>query len=49
MVDWNQIESVFLDLDGTLLDLRFDNHFWVEFIPRALRAASPTGARKSTC
>lgn len=33
MVDWNQIESVFLDLDGTLLDLRFDNHFWVEFIP----------------
>ena len=33
MVDWNHIESVFLDLDGTLLDLRFDNHFWVEFIP----------------
>jgi len=33
MIDWNQIESVFLDLDGTLLDLRFDNHFWVEFIP----------------
>ena len=33
MVDWNHIKSVFLDLDGTLLDLRFDNHFWVEFIP----------------
>ena len=33
MVDWNHIESVLLDLDGTLLDLRFDNHFWVEFIP----------------
>ena len=33
MIDWNDIESVFLDLDGTLLDLRFDNHFWVEFIP----------------
>ncbi|MCH1523277.1 MAG: GMP/IMP nucleotidase [Arenicellales bacterium] len=33
MIDWNHIESVFLDLDGTLLDLRFDNHFWVEFIP----------------
>ena len=33
MIDWNEIESVFLDLDGTLLDLRFDNHFWVEFIP----------------
>ncbi|HCK75668.1 MAG TPA: haloacid dehalogenase, partial [Gammaproteobacteria bacterium] len=33
MVDWNHIESIFLDLDGTLLDLRFDNYFWVEFIP----------------
>mgnify|MGYP002053922159 CR=1 FL=1 len=33
MVDWNHIESVFLDLDGTLLDLHFDNHFWVEFVP----------------
>ena len=33
MINWNHIESVFLDLDGTLLDLRFDNHFWVEFIP----------------
>mgnify|MGYP001195424406 FL=1 len=33
MVDWQQIDSVFLDLDGTLLDLRFDNFFWTEFIP----------------
>ena len=33
MVDWQKIDSVFLDLDGTLLDLRFDNFFWTEFIP----------------
>lgn len=33
MVNWEEIESVFLDMDGTLLDLRFDNHFWQEFVP----------------
>jgi len=34
MLDWNQIDSVFLDMDGTLLDLHFDNHFWLEHVPR---------------
>ena len=32
-VDWNKIHTVFLDLDGTLLDLHFDNHFWLEYVP----------------
>ncbi len=27
-LDWNQIDTVLLDMDGTLLDLHFDNHFW---------------------
>jgi putative hydrolase of the HAD superfamily len=31
---WNQIETVLLDMDGTLLDLHFDNHFWLEYMPR---------------
>lgn len=31
--DWSKIESVFLDMDGTLLDLHFDNHFWLEHLP----------------
>lgn len=31
--DWSEIESVFLDMDGTLLDLHFDNHFWLEHLP----------------
>jgi len=31
---WMQIETVLLDMDGTLLDLRFDNHFWRELAPR---------------
>ncbi len=33
MVDWNQIETVLLDMDGTILDLHFDNYFWQEYLP----------------
>ncbi|MCK5002004.1 MAG: GMP/IMP nucleotidase [Gammaproteobacteria bacterium] len=32
-LDWQEIKTVFLDLDGTLLDLHFDNHFWLEYVP----------------
>ncbi|MEZ5459828.1 MAG: GMP/IMP nucleotidase [Steroidobacteraceae bacterium] len=31
--DWDQIDSVLLDLDGTLLDLAFDNYVWMGRIP----------------
>jgi len=34
MIDWNPITSVFLDMDGTLLDLHFDNYFWLEVVPQ---------------
>ncbi|WP_150304591.1 GMP/IMP nucleotidase [Pseudomonas saliphila] len=34
MLNWNEIDTVLLDMDGTLLDLHFDNHFWVEYLPR---------------
>ncbi|MCX7095448.1 MAG: GMP/IMP nucleotidase [Methylobacter sp.] len=33
MIDWNKVNTVLLDMDGTLLDLNFDNHFWKEFVP----------------
>ncbi len=33
MIDWKKIDTVLLDMDGTLLDLNFDNHFWNEFVP----------------
>jgi len=33
MIDWQRIDTVFLDMDGTLLDLHFDNHFWLEHVP----------------
>ena len=32
-LDWNNVSAVFLDMDGTLLDLQFDNYFWHEFVP----------------
>jgi HAD superfamily hydrolase (TIGR01509 family) len=33
MIDWNTIDTVLLDMDGTLLDLHFDNHFWQTHVP----------------
>jgi putative hydrolase of the HAD superfamily len=30
---WESIDTVFLDMDGTLLDLHFDNQFWREHVP----------------
>ncbi len=34
MIDWQQIDTVLLDMDGTLLDLHYDNHFWQVHVPR---------------
>lgn len=33
LVDWEQIDWVLLDMDGTILDLAFDNYFWRELVP----------------
>jgi HAD superfamily hydrolase (TIGR01509 family) len=41
MIDWRQIQDVLLDMDGTLLDLHYDNHFWQEVVP--LRYAQGRG------
>ena len=32
-INWNAIKTVLLDMDGTLLDLYFDNYFWQEYLP----------------
>jgi HAD superfamily hydrolase (TIGR01509 family) len=40
-VDWSAVDTVLLDMDGTLLDLRFDNWFWQTFIP--MRYAQANG------
>lgn len=33
MINWSKIETILLDMDGTLLDLRFDNYFWKTIVP----------------
>lgn len=30
----SEIDAVLLDMDGTLLDLHYDNHFWLHFVPQ---------------
>ncbi len=32
-VRWGAIDHVLLDMDGTVLDLAFDNHFWRDVVP----------------
>lgn len=32
-INWNDIDTVLLDMDGTLLDRHFDDHFWLEHVP----------------
>lgn len=39
-LDWTQIDTVLLDMDGTLLDLHFDWHFWMEYLPQAYADAN---------
>ncbi len=33
MLTWQEIETVLLDMDGTLIDLHFDNYFWHQLVP----------------
>lgn len=33
MIDWDAIDTVLFDMDGTLLDLYYDNYFWHEYLP----------------
>ncbi|QFU74697.1 GMP/IMP nucleotidase [Halioglobus maricola] len=35
MINWHEIDTVLLDMDGTLLDLHFDNYFWMQYVPQA--------------
>ena len=46
--DWTQVRLVLLDMDGTLLDLAFDNFIWREAVPAryaAARGITPDEAR----
>lgn len=38
MLDWQEIDTVLLDMDGTILDRHFDDHFWLEHVPKRYAA-----------
>ena len=33
VIDWTTIDTVLLDMDGTLLDRNFDDYFWNQYVP----------------
>ena len=40
MIDWPHIDTALLDMDGTLLDLAYDNWFWQTFVPEQYARAN---------
>jgi len=41
--DWQSIDTVLLDMDGTLLDLGFDKLFWEDILPRRVAESRGVG------
>ena len=41
VLNWANIDTVLLDMDGTLLDLHFDNFFWLNHLPDYYAAKFP--------
>ncbi|NNF17527.1 MAG: HAD-IA family hydrolase [Gammaproteobacteria bacterium] len=39
-IDWSQIDTVLVDMDGTLLDLSFDTRFWTQILPEHIAATT---------
>jgi 5'-nucleotidase len=47
IVDWDRVDTVLLDMDGTLLDLGFDNYFWLELVPERFAARQQLPVREA--
>ena len=43
MVDWLEVDTVLLDMDGTLIDLYFDNFLWNQRLPELVAATRGIG------
>ena len=43
MVEWSQVDTVLLDMDGTLIDLHFDNFLWHQRLPEVVAATRRIG------
>ena len=43
MVEWSQVDTVLLDMDGTLIDLHFDNFLWNQRLPEVFAATRGIG------
>jgi putative hydrolase of the HAD superfamily len=48
MIDWDSIDTVLLDMDGTLLDLHFDNYFWTQHLPQIYAKKHRISERESS-
>ena len=47
--DWDDLDTVLLDMDGTLLDKYFDDYFWEHYVPlhyAEKNSLSPDSARR---
>ena len=47
MPNWRQTDTVLLDMDGTVLDLRFDTLFWREIVPRRYAELNSIGFERA--
>ena len=45
--DWKSIDTVLLDMDGTLLDLHYDSHFWLDYLPSVWSRENKLGLAES--
>ncbi|MDD5757447.1 MAG: GMP/IMP nucleotidase [Desulfobulbaceae bacterium] len=47
MIAWQGIETVLLDMDGTLLDKHFDDYFWEHFVPEIYATKNSISEREA--
>jgi HAD superfamily hydrolase (TIGR01509 family) len=47
-LDWDSIDTVLLDMDGTLLDLHFDYYFWTQHLPEIYNQIQSGDIEKTT-